>query len=67
MYNVKHDLAPLPVQEIFTKNLTERYGDWVIPNVRTTNNGIERIRYRGPLLWNIIPEEIKSATSLNSF
>ena len=29
--------------------------------------GIESIRYFGPTIWDILPEEIKSATTLVSF
>jgi retron-type reverse transcriptase len=68
MYQVKNNLAPAPVQEIFRLNTSERAnGNWVIPKVRTVNNGIETVRYRGPLIWNLLPEEIKSAKSLQSF
>ena len=40
---------------------------WVLPKVRTVNNGIETLRYRGPVVWNLIPDEIKNSKSLESF
>ena len=68
MYKVKNNLAPKPVQEIFRVNLSDRAnGDWVIPRVRTVNNGLEAVRYRGPIIWNLLPDEIKSAKTLQSF
>ena len=73
MYKVKHNLCPAPIKEIFTLNSNERNfrdernGDWVIPKVRTVNYGLETIRYRGPITWNLLPNEIKSATTLESF
>ena len=73
MYKVKHNLCPAPIQEIFTVNLNDtnfrndRDGDWVIPKVRTVNNGLETIRYRGPVTWNLVPYEIKSLKTLESF
>ena len=68
MYKVKNNLAPAPVQEIFQVNVSERANeDWVIPRVRTVNNGLETVRYRGPLTWNLLPEEIKSAKTLQIF
>ena len=68
MYKVKNNLAPAPVQEIFKLNSSDRAnGDWVIPKARTVNNGLETVRYRGPLTWNLLPDEIKSAKTLQSF
>ena len=68
MYKVRNNLAPAPVQEIFKVQTNDRAkGDWVIPKVRTENNGLETIRYRGPLTWNLLPEDIKSAKTLKSF
>ena len=42
-------------------------GHWVLPKVRTVNNGIETLKYRGPVVWNLIPDEIKMSKSLESF
>ena len=39
----------------------------MIPKVRTENNGRETLRYRGPITWNLLPPEIKSIESLESF
>ena len=71
MYRVKHNLCPLPVQELF-KNYENPYNlrngrCWEIPNVRTVNYGCETIRYRGPKTWDLLPAEIKDASSLQEF
>ena len=39
----------------------------MIPPVKTVNRGIETIRYRGPLTWELVPEDIKEAESLSIF
>ena len=73
MYKVKNNLCPAPIKEIFRENKNEinlrgnRNGDWVIPKVRTVNNGLETIRYRGPLTWNLLPNELRSLETLESF
>ena len=70
MYKVKHNLSPVPVQEIFTQGNVEnlRHGtDWEIPKARTVNNGIETIRYRGPKTWDLVPIDIKKSKSLSEF
>ena len=73
MYKVQNDLVPAPIQEIFTKNPNDtnfrddRDGNWIIPKVRTVNNGLETIRYRGPIIWNLLPKEFKSLKTLETF
>ena len=76
MYQVKHKMCPQPVQDIFLLNsrapeLRSRDKDdlehWVLPKARTVNYGIETLRYRGPDIWNLIPDEIKKSKSLESF
>ena len=74
MYKVKNGLCPLPVQNIFTLSdndialrSKENGENWIIPKVRTEHKGIESLRYRGPLTWNLLPDDIKSAETLNIF
>ena len=71
MYKVKHSLSPLPVIELFkridnTHNIRNK-GCWEIPRARTVNYGIETIRYRGPMTWNLLPSDIKDSESLTIF
>ena len=71
MYKVKNNLSPIPVQDIFkqydnTQNLRDGK-DWEIPKVRTVNKGIETIRYRGPITWDLLPKEIKESKTLTEF
>ena len=73
MYKVKNGLCPSPVQEIFTQNMNDinlrgnRDGDWIIPRANTVNYGIETLRYRGPITWNLLPSELKDSPSLEVF
>ena len=71
MYKVKHNLSPLPVRELFTQlgniqNVRNK-GCWEILKARTVNYGIETIRYRGPITWDLVPSDIKESDSLLSF
>ena len=71
MFKVKHNLSPLPVQEIFsiqntTYNLRNNR-NWQIPRVRTVNYGTDTIRYRGPITWELLPVELKNMESLINF
>ena len=66
MYKVKHNLCPKPIQGLFTPAIRGNH-EWVLPKVRTVNNGKETIRYMGPKTWALIPEEIKNSKALSSF
>ena len=73
MYKAKNDLCPKPVQDLFKRNenpkhfRNERDKDWFLPETRTVNYGLESIRYRGPKTWSLVPNEIKSLDTLESF
>ena len=46
---------------------TRGNSDFVIPQVKTVKLGIETIRYRGPLTWELVPDDIKESESLSIF
>ena len=66
MYKVKHDLCPEAIKDIFIPATLSRK-DWILPKIRTVNNGLETIRFRGPKTWEIVPEDIKKSKSLSAF
>ena len=66
MYKVKHNLCPKPIQELFTPTVRGN-NEWVLPKVTTVNRGLETARYRGPMIWKIVPMEIKNSKSLSVF
>ena len=55
--------------KFFTRNYNGYYlhskSDFVIPQIRTVLKGSSSIRYFGPIIWNLIPEELKNLTSVN--
>ena len=66
MYKVKHGLCPKPFRDLFTMKAMGK-NDFIIPKVNNVNSGTETIRYRGPKVWEIVPESIRSAESLSIF
>ena len=66
MYKVKNGLSPKILADLFTLK-TRGIGDFVIPEVKTVNRGIEIIICRGPLTWELVPENIKEAGSFSMF
>ena len=66
MFKVKNNLCPKPFQSLF-KTRERGNGDFVLPQVRTVNRGEETVRYRGPITWEMVPEDIKASSSLAIF
>ena len=69
---IKNELSPELFTEIFAREAESHYNlrrcnDFRIPAIRTVYRGSERISFLGPKIWNILPDEIKQQTSLNSF
>ena len=71
MDKVKSNIAPLPMHELFTEQISEHdlrnKRCWGIPKVRAVGYGTETITYRGPKTWELLPTEIKEAKSLLEF
>ena len=65
MYKVKHNLCPVPFRDIF--QMKERGADFVVPKIKTVNRGEETIRYRGPITWELVPQDIREVESLALF
>ena len=42
-------------------------GDLVIPEIPTVNRGEQTVRYKGPITWELVPEEVKASESLAIF
>ena len=75
-------IAPLIVQNWFSIN-HERYGyctrsninimdgkktnNLFIPTARTSNYGMKLLKFKGPRIWNALPNSIKIITSLHAF
>ena len=71
-YKIKNGLSPELFTEIFARETESHYNlrrcnDFRIPSIRTVYHGSESISFLGPKIWNILPDEIKQQTSLNSF
>ena len=69
-FKVVNGLCPVIMKHIFPLKETLLYSSKNIfkrRNVCTTSFGQESLRYRGPKIWEIVPLEIKSVTSLNIF
>ena len=71
-YKIKNVLSPEIFTGIFARETESHYNlrwcnDFRIPSIHTVYHGSESISFLGPKIWNILPDEIKQQTSLNSF
>ena len=72
MYKFHHDLLPLSLNELFTaattvvSRPTRNRIDYYIPTFRLSSTQ-RSILYRGPLLWNDLSPNLKTATSVKAF
>ena len=72
MYQIYHDSLPDQFTALFeTRNTNTNYNlrrNNHFSHVRYNSNiGRNSVRYRGPIVWNLIPEAIKDASSHQRF
>ena len=69
MYKVKHDLSPPFMKEIFSVNdrSTRSGTSFSRPNVNTVKRGDRSLRSFGPIVWNMLPNDLKECESLEKF
>ena len=71
LYKVVNDLTTNIFSNIILRNnqgvSLHSQNEFALPQVRTESCGKGASRYLGPLIWNIIPSEIKNLSSLKEF
>ena len=72
MYKIKDDLSPLIVTELFKQRNEQHYdlrknSQFTIPPIRTLYHGWESISFLQPKIWNILPDRLKNANSIEVF
>ena len=71
LYKLANGLSSLIMQEIFnfrelSYNIRSQT-DFSIGSINSVNYGIKSLRYLGPLIWNIIPGDIKGSPNVFEF
>jgi len=70
LYKVVNDIAPQIMKSIFPLKSKLRYpreSIFVTNNVKTVSWGTESLKYIGPKIWCLIPENVKSIKPLEKF
>ena len=71
LYKVKNNLSPTLMASIFPQREIpynfRNLNPFQSTNVKTVYNGTETIAFRGPKVWDMVPEDIKNSSSLSEF
>ena len=72
MHKVRKGLSPAVITELFEHKEEHYYNprnnaEFAIPAIRTVYHGFESISYFGPKIWNVLPDRLKNANSLETF
>ena len=72
MYKIKNGISPLIITELFEQRNEQYYNlrknsQFTIPQIRTVSHGSEIISFLGPKMWNIFPDRLKNANSIEAF
>ena len=72
IFKAKNDLSPEIMKEVFelkepSYSLRSKGNYFVRGNVKTTNYGIQSIKYLAHKIWDVVPDQIKHCGSLTKF
>ena len=72
MFKVCTKTSPEIMQEVFQVKEQENYNlrnqsNFVIPQVKSVNHGLESVRFLGPKIWESLPNDLKNKESADSF
>ena len=72
IFKLKNGLAPEIMKKVFEiQNPAYNFRSEAIhfkrENVKTTHYGIQLVRYLGPKIWDMVPNNIKNRSSLHKF
>ena len=72
VYKIKNNLSPLIITELFEQKNEQHYdhrknSQFIIPPTKTVYHGSESISFLGPKIWNILPDRLKNAYSIEAF
>ena len=72
LFKIKNGLSNDIMTQLICKRNSVGYSlrsqtDFSLPQVKSVNYGLKALRYFGPKIWNILPNDIKNSRTLREF
>ena len=72
IFKVKNNLSPEIIKQVFDfrepyYNLRSETSQFRRENIKTIHYGIQSVKFRGPKIWAMVPQNIKNCKSLQEF
>jgi len=72
MYKIRHNLSSSLISDLFEQRPEQHYNlrnntQFTLPAIRTVYHGSESISFLGPKIWNMLPDNLQNASSLEVF
>ena len=72
IFKVKNNLSPEIMKQVFDfqepyYNLRSETSQFRRENIKTTHNDIQSVKFLGPKIWSMVPQNIKNCKSLHEF
>ena len=72
IFKVKNNLSPEIMKQVFDfqesyYNLRSKTSQLRMENIKTTHYGIQSVKFLGPKIWAMVPQNIKNCKSLQEF
>ena len=72
LFKIKNGLSNDIMTQLICKRNSVGYSlrsqrDFPLPQVKSVNYGLKELRYFGPKIWNILPNDIKNSRTLREF
>ena len=72
IFKVKNNLSPEIMKQVFDfrepyNNLRSETNQFRRKNIKTTHYGIQSVKFLGPKIWAMVPQNVKNCKSLQEF
>ena len=67
MFKVSNRLPPVLMNDVFKLRGERKLSQFYRPKANSVYNGTQRVPYLGPIIWDLVPNELKDIGNLAAF
>ena len=67
MFKVSNGLSPVLMNDVFKLRGERKLSQFYRPKANSVYNGTQRVPYLGPIIWDLVPNELKEIRNLAAF